>query len=208
MLYAARLLICLFMLFSLSSCGFLRSLAFSIAPPFAEPTEGPRAKLRVVYQGALTRFYPGDTCFNSENPDAALAGPYAGFVRPAKRLGMPLEPKEEKFDEFYVKANEPMAVSFYYESETLVRPDQKLVRICGPVGFTFTPTQDEMYEARFEWISDRLCGYELDIIIKDTEGNFKKQRVPAGPTSSCQKKKDGASINIPPATSESERRYY
>lgn len=205
------------LLFTLPSCGLLRSLAFSVAPPYTEPTEGPRAKIRVAYQGSVVRFYPGDNCFNTDNKDARVAGPYAGFVRSPKRLDMPLQPARGNYDEFYVKADAPLSVSFYYESETLVRPDQKRVETCGPVGFTFTPTENAMYETRFEFISKNYCGYALEMIVQDAEGNYRKQRLPAIPTSLCPKKKKAdasttvappGGVNLLPATGERVQRYY
>ncbi|MEK6697468.1 MAG: hypothetical protein AABZ10_00330 [Nitrospirota bacterium] len=211
-----HIIILLLLLFTLPSCGPLRSLAFSVAPPYTEPAEGPRAKIRVVYQGAMVRFYPGETCFNRDNEGAGVAGPYAGFVRCAKRLDMPLQPKKGKFDEFYVKANEPIAVSFYYKSETLTRPDQKMVEECGPVGYLFTPGENALYETKFEFVSRRYCGFVLEKIVKDETGDYQKQPLHGVPASSCPKQKDaGAStpgapgdVTLPPATGERERRYY
>jgi len=207
-----QLVLLLLVLFSLPSCGLLRSLAHSVDPPYREPAEGPRAKLRVLYEGAIVRFYPGDSCLNQDNYDAGAAGPYAGYIRSAKRLGMPLQPKKGQFDEFYVKANEPMAVSFYYRSESLVRPDHKQVVECGPLGFVFTPGDDALYETRFEFTSRRSCGYVIDKVVKDETGTYQRQPLHGVPVSFCPKQKGEGSAPqggaLPSGTGELERRYY
>lgn len=138
---------------------------------YAEPAVGPRANIRVFANGALVKYYPAATCFSLKNP----GGGYAAGV---KHIGdMPLRSDAANFTELYVKAGEPMAISFDY-ARTKSTLGGYAVKQCGPIGFSFIPAEGENYEAAF-LLGDGGCDTSLQKIVKDESGGYRRTKMKA-----------------------------
>ncbi|HAS55231.1 MAG: hypothetical protein A2X56_02095 [Nitrospirae bacterium GWC2_57_13] len=175
--------ICFVLLFSLTGCGIVRPLL-----SYSEPTEGPRAKIR-IFAGAQTRIYPGDSCFNDDNDAYGFVGRGSNFFLSNRLLGIPMKPKRGAFNEYYLPAGVPVAISYYITSQdTLSSPGYVISTKCGPIGFTFIPGQDEHYETDYEFSSSRkFCSYTLSKIVQGADGAYKKEVMTPTPATWCPK---------------------
>lgn len=177
-----KVILAVVLLFSLMACGIFRQFR-----SYTEPTEGPRAKIR-VYAGAQTRIYPGDSCFNIDNASYGVVGRGFNFYASNKLLGIPMKPGRGTFDEYYLPAGVPVAISYYLHFEhppTLQNPYTEVTE-CGPIGFTFIPGQDEYYETGFDFDPSRkYCSYALSRIVQEPDGTYKKESMTPTPATWC-----------------------
>ena len=156
----------------------------AILPTYQEPSEGRRAKVRMIYGGATAKFFPGRDCEPAGNdPGLDVAGARLPIPGTGRKLNMPEPPAGRHFDEVFVRAGEPLTVRLVRRDET-----HSGSLTCAVPPFTFVPEPDANYEIAFTIAPDfKSCASSLVRIVEDQPGNHRREPLsPRAPASACR----------------------
>ena len=156
----------------------------AILPTYQEPSEGPRAKVRMIYGGATAKFFPGRDCEPAGNdPGLDVAGARLPIPGTGRKLNMPEPPAGRHFDEVFVRAGEPLTVRLVRRDET-----QRGSEICATPPFTFVPEADANYEITFTVVREfTVCESSLARLVEDQPGNYRREPMsPRAPAAACK----------------------
>lgn len=174
---------------------------------YAEPTEGPRARVRLRGPAMNPLVYPGTACDRGIFPGAGKpGGPRLGGGFSARDLGMPKTDHGSKPLEIYVRANEPVTMQFsaggsgaYFcppapQGYRMICPRPKTVVPPCTRMHSFVPEVGKDYEMVFTYVNDRVCDVEVFAIASDP-GGHRQQRVPSQAAEKCTTPELSHSIN-------------
>lgn len=124
--------------------------------PVAEPTDGARARLRVIGGGAFIKAVPGKSCIDWSSPGAGtvIGGIVGSNGYRGRSLGMPDAPaKMDEAAELTVAAGEPFTLALVTGSESSLS--------CFIAG-SFVPEAGKDYEARMQLdVRNKMCTMRL-----------------------------------------------
>ncbi len=151
------------------------TLTAACAHPYVEPTDGPRAKLRLV---SLKTAGPGDVFVHALTDEnckarrlmiATLSGPAPKHHR--KRIDMPLGEKytDQDITEVVIKADQPYTFDFYWWAAELTVG----MRNCN-VTTAFRPVDGHQYEATYTLGRDN-CAVDVFEITKGDDEQYHRE---------------------------------
>lgn len=197
---AGKLVLISMTMWMLTSCKSVKEVLYNnpIDATYDEPTEGPRARVRLSGPATNPVVYPGTACDRGLFSGAGKpGGPRLGGGYSARDLGMPKSDRRSKPLEIYVRASKPVTMQFsaggsgaYFcppapPGYRMICPQPKAVVPPCTRMHSFVPAAGKDYEMVFTYVNDRVCDVEVFAIEKDPAGGYRQQRIPSQTAEKC-----------------------